>query len=223
MQLVISDAVLATFCLVLWIIHDFRAWKALGEGRLPHTAHGWFRMTRLRPAKSNMTTVTSLLDPSKGGVDDHIYFGSVIQRAAPRPRIVPHSIPHRRMSQFTGTEMLVRLQLAFGDAVAARPEVVCYQKSYFEKRSDAGTLFHPQCGHVYGLSTKGEVDHIHPGDGSMHLITSPSDTATAIERGWGELHSLVWNYLLRTCLSTCRAIKLNCRRSSSCSTRRSLT
>ncbi|MFM0043043.1 MULTISPECIES: luciferase domain-containing protein [Paraburkholderia] len=86
--------------------------------------------------------------------------------------------------------MLIRLQSVFDDTVAARPDVVRYQKSYFEKHSDAVTLCHPQCGHVYALGTKGEVGHIHPGDGSMHMIMSPSDTVTAIERGWGELHSL---------------------------------
>lgn len=188
--LLISGVVLASLCLALWIVHDFRAWKALGEGGLPHTPRGWLRMTRLRLVKSRATLTTGSLDPRRGSADDHVYLGPVIRRAGPRPRIAPHPIPHRQLSQFTGTEMLNRLHSVFDDAVTSSPEVIRYQRSYFERHSDAVTLCHPQCGHVYALSTKGEVGHIHPSDGSMHMIMSPSDTATAIVGGWGELHSL---------------------------------
>ena len=37
---------------------------------------------------------------------------------------------------------------------------------------------------------QGEIAHIHPSDGSMHMTLSPSDAKTVIEAGWGELHPL---------------------------------
>jgi len=35
-----------------------------------------------------------------------------------------------------------------------------------------------------------EIGHIHPTDGSMHIILSPGDTKEVITKGWGELHGL---------------------------------
>ncbi|WP_052407664.1 luciferase domain-containing protein [Allokutzneria albata] len=42
--------------------------------------------------------------------------------------------------------------------------------------------------------TQGEVAHIHPSDGSMHMIFSPTDAITVLEAGWGERHPLAGNY-----------------------------
>jgi hypothetical protein len=43
----------------------------------------------------------------------------------------------------------------------------------------------------------GEICHLHPGDGSMHLNLHPADIKTVVEAAWGERHPLVWeNWLL---------------------------
>ena len=82
------------------------------------------------------------------------------------------------------------LQAAFDKAVSERPGVLEYKLSFFEKHSMAVTLCHPECGHVYAVGTQGEIGHIHPTDGSMHIILSPSDAKQAIDKGWGERHGL---------------------------------
>ena len=50
--------------------------------------------------------------------------------------------------------------------------------------------------------THAEIGHMHPTDGSMHMILSPSDAKVVIESGWGELHGLAGQVFapgLRTC------------------------
>lgn len=37
---------------------------------------------------------------------------------------------------------------------------------------------------------RGEVCHLHPSDGSMHLCLHPADAKVVLERGWGERHPL---------------------------------
>lgn len=36
----------------------------------------------------------------------------------------------------------------------------------------------------------GEICHVHPSDGSLHLTLHPSDARLMLERGWGERHPL---------------------------------
>lgn len=43
---------------------------------------------------------------------------------------------------------------------------------------------------VYLSGTKGEFCHVHMHDGSLHLITSPTDARIILKKGWGELHPL---------------------------------
>ena len=62
--------------------------------------------------------------------------------------------------------------------------------SHFEKHTAAVTL-RPACRHgVDARLARGEIAHIHPSDGSIHMVLGPSDTRTVIERGWGERHGL---------------------------------
>jgi len=43
----------------------------------------------------------------------------------------------------------------------------------------------------------GEICHVHPGDGSIHLNLHPADIKTVVEAAWGERHPLAWeNWLL---------------------------
>lgn len=173
----------------LWIWHDYRAWTSLGPGGLPHTARGWLRMTWLRLQKGEAIKSEPLL-PFIGSPEDAVYLGSLVHRAGPRPRVAPHPIPQRQLDQHAPTMLRGKLDALFTDTVARHDRRVHFKLSHFEKHTPAVTLCHPECGHVYALSTQGEIGHIHPSDGSMHMILSPSDTRQAIEAGWGERHAL---------------------------------
>ncbi len=173
----------------LWARSDYRAWTALGKGGLPHTLRGWARMSRLRLQKGE-TIGTTALDPEVGAVGDGAYLGALIQRCGPRPKVAPHPIPQRQLNQFTTTAIRRRLDAVFDEAVRARPQLLRFETSFFEKHGPAVTLRAPERGHRWAAATHGEIGHIHQGDGSMHLILSASDAKAAIEAGWGERHPL---------------------------------
>ena len=63
-------------------------------------------------------------------------------------------------------------------------------RSHFEKHTLAVTARPECCVNAVAQAACGEAGHVHPSDGSMHMILSPSDACVVIERGWGELHGL---------------------------------
>ena len=78
----------------------------------------------------------------------------------------------------------------FDAKVAAQGEALTYALSHFEKRNQAITLRCPACGHADAQASHGEIAHIHPSDGSMHMILSVRDANAAIRAGWAERHGL---------------------------------
>lgn len=174
---------------LVWCRHDYLAWKGLGVGGLPHTFKGWYTMTRLRMKKGE-PILTDILDPYIGKEGDHVYLGDLILRNGSRPTVAVHPIPHRQLDQHATTGISQKLKLIFDEAVNTRVGLVEYKLSFYEKHTLAVTLCHPECGHVYAIGTHGEIGHIHPSDGSMHMILSPSDTKQAINKKWGERHGL---------------------------------
>jgi hypothetical protein len=182
-------AVGAALAAILWAWLDYRAWTSLGPGGLPHTLVGWLRMTWLRLQKGECIG-TGPLDGAVGSEDDRAYLGALVRRAGPRPRVAPHPIPQRQTSQHAPTGIRAGLDRLFEDAVRRHEDLVGFQLSHFEKHTPAVTLCDPRCGHVFALASHGEIGHVHPSDGSMHLILSPSDAKRAIDAGWGERHGL---------------------------------
>lgn len=190
-----SGLLVALIAALAWCRQDYRAWTALGPGGLPLTLKGWCTMTWLR-TKMGEPIRTEVLDPHIGQPGDRAYLAKLIRRNGPRPRIAVHPIPHRQLDQHGPTGMRGELQAVFDVAVGAHPGLVEYKLSFYEKHAMAVTLCHPECGHVYAIASHGEIGHIHPTDGSMHMILSPSDAKQAIDNGWGERHGLAGSPLL---------------------------
>lgn len=79
----------------------------------------------------------------------------------------------------------------FDEVVKTHAHLVHYRKSYFERHNESVFLKDSTSGNPAIMPlTHAEIAHIHPTDGSMHMILSPSDCKEAIEKGWGELHGL---------------------------------
>lgn len=127
---------------------------------------------------------------SAAASDKRSYLGSLGRRPGMRPLVAPYPIPHRQLSDTVSCENLDRLVKLFDQEVEKNKDTVLYATSFFEKHHDAITLKHPECGHVHALVSHGEIAHIHPSDGSMHMILSASDAKTVLESQWGELHAL---------------------------------
>lgn len=172
-----------------WAIRDYGRWKALGPGGLPHSLIGWLSMAGLRLLKRDGRN-PKRLDSALSATEEHSYLGAVVRRQGMRPRVAPHPIPHRQLSETISQENLKRLQSLFDERVEANRETVQYKQSFFEKHHAAITLHDPRCGHVFALISHGEIAHIHPSDGSMHMVLSPSDAKQVLTHQWGELHSL---------------------------------
>lgn len=132
----------------------------------------------------------SVLRTGIGAPDDVRTLSDLPRRRGRRPRVGPHPVPHRQLDEHAPAAVLRSLEAVFDAKVAAEPSRLTYAQSYFEKHNRAVTLRCPECGHDDARATRGEVGHIHPSDGSMHMILGCSDAAAVIAAGWGERHGL---------------------------------
>lgn len=169
-----------------WARADYRRWVALGTSGLPQTLRGWIAVTRYRLMMRD-PFATDIYAPA-GDVGPGV--GNLPRRAAPRPRMAPYPIPHRQLSQYGGSLIRDELNRLFDAVVLRHSGLVEYKLSHFEKHSQAITLCCPDRGHASARASHGEVAHIHPSDGSMHMIFSEADAKAVIETGWGERHPL---------------------------------
>lgn len=172
-----------------WARRDFKAWVALGKGGLPHNLAGWLAMTGLRLFKRDGIKGVAL-DAALNQPDDAAYLGHLIQRSGARPNVPHYPIPQRQSSELPNALTMQRLQAVFDRHADRFPALLTWQRSRFERHNRALVLRHPECGWDCAVRWGGEVAHIHPCDGSMHMILSPRDAAAVLEQGWGELHSL---------------------------------
>lgn len=159
------------------------------QGGLPHNAKGWLITTCFRLRAGDPLT-TDVYHRAIGLPDDRPALGNLPHRNGPRPAIAPWPVPHRQTDQFPGTGMRQKLNDLFDATVDAHAETVQYKLSFYETHNPAVTLLDPDEGHAHARLGEGEVAHIHPDDGSMHMIFSPSDAKTVIEEGWGERHPM---------------------------------
>ena len=177
----------------IWAYRDYHSWLALGPGGLPSNLYGWVKVTWLRLMKRNPIDM-AILERSIGREGDMRALDALPRRAGSRPRVDPHPIPHRQTDQHGSEEARQAHHQIFDQQVAHHPHLLSYRKSHFERRNDAICLRDPDQAQRQAQDTHGEIAHIHPSDGSMHMILSPSDAKTVLEAGWGERHPLAGVY-----------------------------
>ena len=178
---------------------DYQAWVALGLGGLPHTFEGYQTVKRLGLLTKNPLDV-SRIKGDIGSKGDRKTLNNLPKRKGAKPTIAPFAIPHRQTDQHNDS-ITRRLQKKIFDAQVADTRYhLCYKISYYEKHNLAVFLKDSVTGNPTVMPyTHAEVGHIHPSDGSMHVILSPSDTNEVIEKGWGEFHGLAGqNGLIKT-------------------------
>ncbi len=172
-----------------WVARDYRAWRALGPGGLPHTARGWLKMTHWRLIAGDPLSLAAI-EAEVGQRGDIDTLADLPERGRPRPAIAPHPVPHRQLDQHIPRPLRADHEAMFDRQVASHGETLHYAQSHFERHNQAITLRCPSAGHPLACSTCGEIAHIHPSDGSMHMILSPTDARRVVGRGWGERHGL---------------------------------
>lgn len=184
---VLSGGLLASAA--AWAWRDYHAWLALGKGGLPANPRVWLRTTRLRLKMRDPLDLTEVR-AAQGRNGDIDTLAGLPRRAAPRPAVGKHPVPHRQMTQRPDHPHREALQAVFDRAAEANAGKVHYKLSHFEKHVQAITVRDPNHVDPVGGSSRGEIAHIHDADGSMHMILSPTDTVTAIEAGWAQFHGL---------------------------------
>jgi len=172
----------------IWGYFDYRAWYNLGAGGVPHNVVGWAMVTAVRPLKIDPHTLSGF-EQAIGQGSDVTTLQGLPRREGERPNIAPHPIPHRQLTQVGSDATLSALVSAVDGIVRQQPGLIEFKTSRFETHNDAVWLSEPQKGNPDTLSG-GEVAHVHPSDGSMHVILSPSDAKLVMEAGWGELHPI---------------------------------
>jgi hypothetical protein len=165
-----------------WARVDYRRWIAVGPGGLPHTARGWFTMSALR---LRAATVDPRDTRGLTGVG-HLRH-ELPRRVGPRPRVAPYPIPHRQLDQRPEPPLNPPLTAT---RLASRDPRLIVRLSHFEKHTEAAYAPPGIVTHEDGHVSAGEIGHVHPTDGSLHLVLAPADAAAVIDAGWGELHPL---------------------------------
>ena len=169
---------------------DYQTWVALGIGGIPHTFDGYVAVKQLgKQMKDPLDVGRITADIGKKG--DIKTLNNLPKRKGIKPAIAPFAVPHGQMDQHNDTIVRALQNKAFDAMVANTNYNLCYKLSYLEKNSPGIFLKDSAAGNQTIVAVShAEVGHIHPSDGSMHIILSPSDTKEVIEKGWGELHGL---------------------------------
>jgi len=179
--------------ILAWSYSDYRQWKALGKGGLPYNLIGWFMVTYTRLFKKDPLAIKHFEDDIGNNCDVE-GLPSLPKRTGGRPSIAKHPVPHRQLSQVGNAAILKALQGKFDEVVEAKKDCLNYALSQYEKRNNAVWLSNPDAGNACTCA-KGEIAHIHPIDGSMHMVLSPTDAKQVLEAGWGELHPLAGKFI----------------------------
>lgn len=169
---------------------DYQDWVALGLGGIPHTLDGYRTVKMLGKQMRDPLDVNRIAgDIGKPG--DVKVLVDLPKRAGTKPHIAPFAVPHRQMDQHNDTVTRNKQKQIFDSQVSNTNYNLMYKMSYLERHSPGIFLKDSAAGNQTVVPVShAEVGHIHPTDGSMHIILSPSDTKEVIEKGWGELHGL---------------------------------
>lgn len=169
---------------------DYQAWVALGAGGLPHTFDGYQTLKKLG-AKMRSPFDAENLKKYVGTVGDVSTLKKLPKRKGRRPIIAPFAIPHRQTDQHNDT-IVRNAQMKLIESYAGNSKYqLSYKRSFFERHNNALFVKDSIKGNPTLMPiTRAEIGHVHPTDGSMHMILSPSDAIVVIGSGWGELHGL---------------------------------
>lgn len=206
-----AGAIALGFAVVAY--HDYRSYVALGPHGLPDTFWGWYRQLQMTRIARKDTTAPAPYDLKLvGGPHDTINFlpetqseGLSWRPGNKVPEIPGFVAPQRQLTQQATAGMKKAMYKYFDSLAASNDEVVQIQTSVLEGPVPAmgmkgfGEMTESVRPQVL-KATRGEMCHIHPPDGSTHLILSLADQKKVIELGWGRRHRLSgggmlpWNY-----------------------------
>lgn len=210
---ILSAASTLALGFVIVAYHDYRSYVALGPHGLPNTFWGWYRQLQMTRISRKDTTAPAPYDLELvAGPHDTTSFlpathsESLSWRPGNQAPEIPGFVAPQRQTTQQATASMKKAMYEYLDSLAAsNSEVVQIQTSVLEGPVPAmgmkgyGAMTESAQPKVL-KATRGEMCHIHPPDGSTHLILSLADQKRVIELGWGRRHRLSgggmlpWNY-----------------------------
>ncbi|KZZ91149.1 hypothetical protein AAL_06890 [Moelleriella libera RCEF 2490] len=183
--------------LLLVAYRDYRAYVALGPHGLPDTFWGWYKQLKLSRKARKDTTVPApyQLDQVKesagpNGTKSYLNKLQLPQRTGPRPKIPGFTAPQRQTSAVATADMKEQMNAYLRRLVARNPDALQSELSVLEGPVPAVQLKQGIERPPYLRVTRGEMIHVHPPDGSTHVVLSLTDSRSVIEQGWGQRHRL---------------------------------
>ncbi|KAJ4287743.1 hypothetical protein N0V90_012447 [Kalmusia sp. IMI 367209] len=192
---------------------DYRYYVSLGPHGLPDTFWGWYTQLKMSRKSRKDVTVPVPYDIKivAGPHDQESYLPQDAVRALKwrpgnkMPRIPNFVAPQRQVSDQASDSMKQAMFAYLDTVVASHRSVLQTQKSVLEGPVPAVGIkdfkFPPEADRPNVIrATRGEIIHIHPPDGSTHMVMSLADQKSVIELGWGRRHRLSgggmlpWNY-----------------------------
>lgn len=208
-QYAVAGAAIASATLLIVAYRDYSAYCALGDHGLPGNFSGWctqLKFTRnsrkdtLVPAPYDLATEAAIAGPHSA---ESFLPSSLPPRDGVRPKIPGFTAPQRQVTDTASAAMKKRMYDHLEALTKANARLLQYELSTLEGPVPALQL-HKDQGQVrpkHLQRTRGEIAHIHPPDGSTHLILSLTDSRRIIEASWGQRHRLSgtrlgWGYTL---------------------------
>lgn len=205
----VTTAALATAAAVFVVTYqDYRFYVSMGPYGLPDTFSGWrtqLHMTRI--ARKDTLVVPPPYELAKAaeangpGSEKSFFSKPLSARPGSRPD-VPNFVAPQRQTTARSSEAMKKEMNAYLDAlVYANPKLLQRLNSRLEGPVPAVQLRDDVPIPPSAKTTKGEIIHVQPPDGSTHVVLSLADSAEVIESGWGQRHRLsgavlTWGYTL---------------------------
>lgn len=192
---------------------DYRAYVALGPHGLPDTFWGWYRQLQMTRISRKDTTVPAPydFDAVAGPHDETSFLPEAHSQALSwrpgnkAPQVAGFVAPQRQLTDHATVTMKKAMYEYLDTLASLNSEVLQIQTSVLEGPVPAMGLkgFKEMVDRdrpAVLRGTRGEMCHVHPPDGSAHLMMSLTDQKRVIELGWGRRHrlsgggKLPWNY-----------------------------
>lgn len=203
-----SAAALSGATAVLIAYLDYRQFCSLGDGGLPANFQGWKRQLQMsKLARKDTTTPAPYnIEDIKEEYGPHATTSflkiPLQERNGTRPKIPGFVAPQRQVSDQATPEMKQSMNAHLDSLVLANNKLLQRELSTLEGPVPAVQLLSSLPIPTFLERTRGEITHVHPPDGSTHVVLSLEDSKTVIEKRWGERHRLSggqrlpWNYTL---------------------------
>lgn len=206
-------AATASTAILLLAYQDYRAYVALGPHGLPDTFWGWCVQLKLlrkarkdviAPAPYDVDAVKARMGPNamRSYLPTTDKGVSLPLRVGTRPHIPGFTAPQRQTTAQANSDTKAQMTSFHDHLVQENSTILQFENSELEGPVPAVQL-RKSVGRrpEYLTQTKGEMVHVHPIDGSTHVVLSLKDSEEVIQRGWGQRHRLSgvvvgWSYTL---------------------------